>query len=128
MNRARAVSERSEVAQFSAHKPDRNNILNFNPGGIPDSANSNLSFGSRSSSRKIELPEEEAKIYLKPEYDDSNEKSKVYKENKERAKERTFNDYNKFDIKNFDVKTDGSLVQYKPEFHKNAVVSNVTFW
>ena len=46
---------------------------------------------------------------------------------KEQAKPKTFNDYNKFDLKNFDIKTDGSLVEYKPEFHKNAVVSNINF-
>ena len=54
--------------------------------------------------------------------------NKVYKEYKQKAKKRTFNDYNEFDVKNFDVKTDGTLVDYKPEFHKNRVVSNITFW
>jgi hypothetical protein len=42
-----------------------------------------------------------------------------------RVKKRTFNDYNQFDVKNFDVKTDGTLIQYKPEFHKANVASNI---
>lgn len=67
----------------------------------------------------------EANMYSKPEYDEHDEKSKVYKINKNRIRERTFNDYNRFEIKNFDVKTDGSLVDYKPEFHRPMVKSNI---
>jgi hypothetical protein len=33
--------------------------------------------------------------------------------------------YNKFDIKNLNVKTDGSPVTYKPEYHSSNVSSNV---
>eukprot|EP00343_Euplotes_focardii_P002097 CAMPEP_0205806382 /NCGR_PEP_ID=MMETSP0205-20121125/9938_1 /ASSEMBLY_ACC=CAM_ASM_000278 /TAXON_ID=36767 /ORGANISM="Euplotes focardii, Strain TN1" /LENGTH=119 /DNA_ID=CAMNT_0053079209 /DNA_START=527 /DNA_END=883 /DNA_ORIENTATION=+ len=76
------------------------------------------------SKRRLDLPPEEAKIYFKPDYGNQDKKSKVYKKYQEQIKERTFNDYNKFDIKNFDVKTDGTLVGYKPEFHKPRVRSN----
>lgn len=51
----------------------------------------------------------------------------MYRQQKDKARERTFNDYNRFDAKNFDIKTDGSLVGYKPEFHKNSVKSNLPF-
>ncbi len=67
-------------------------------------------------------------MYVKPDYEEDNKRLKIYKQYKNRTKERTFNDYNKFDIKNFDVKTDGTLVDYKPEFHKPRIRSNVTFF
>ena len=66
-------------------------------------------------------------MYSKPDYDEHDRLNKIYKQYKERTKEKTFNDYNKFDIKNFDVKTDGTLVGYKPEFHKPNIKSNITF-
>ena len=33
--------------------------------------------------------------------------------------------YSKFEVRNFDVKTDGSTVSYKPEYHKSNVKSNI---
>lgn len=33
--------------------------------------------------------------------------------------------YTKFDMKNFDIKTDGTPVQYKPEYHQSYVQSDI---
>lgn len=80
---------------------------------------------SRESSMQMN-DQPDIKIYAKPDYNQDGTK-RVYREEKEKARLRTFNEYNKFDLKNFDVKTDGSLVEYKPEFHQNGVVSNISF-
>ena len=51
-----------------------------------------------------------------------------YKDLQERdpgLKEETYQIYNRFDVKNFDVKTDGTSVTYKPEYHESKVNSNV---
>jgi hypothetical protein len=33
--------------------------------------------------------------------------------------------YTKFDMKNLNVKTDGSPIKYKPEYHSSSMSSNV---
>lgn len=96
-------------------------------GQAPSSSSSNPNSGIRPPSSRIAIPDDDRRLYQKPDYDEGDERKRIYKENKQKVKKRTFNDYNEFDIKNFDVKTDGSLVEYKPEFHKNGVKSNVTF-
>ena len=40
-------------------------------------------------------------------------------------KNKSYQVYNKFDIKNFDVKTDGTPINYKPEYHNSNIASNI---
>ncbi len=41
------------------------------------------------------------------------------------SNDKAKNLYNKFDMKNFDVKTDGTTVSYKPEYHQSKIHSDV---
>lgn len=57
---------------------------------------------------------EELKIYEKPLNPHYSDKLKL-------EVEHSHNLNQQFDLKNLDIKTDGSVVKYKPEYHKSKV-------